>query len=186
MHRPEFFRSGEHALGVELGPEPGDMRWRVMLADGVEGLVPGRRDFAGRGVDVAASEPVPDRQVLAVEADGVGGGHQTWWQVAAMTWRRSARQTVPRKAMWVCGTSVFGTPIDSLLLEKLNGIVNALEPCRCPGSMQQSSPMGRYSSDPPGLRFECNLGAALMLRTRDNSVRGLGDRDQRAVRPPVT
>jgi hypothetical protein len=68
------FRSGGHALGAELGPEPGHMQWRVMLADGVEGLIPGRQDFAGRGVDVAASSFVPDRQVVAVEADDVGGG----------------------------------------------------------------------------------------------------------------
>jgi hypothetical protein len=85
-----------------------------------------------------------------------------------------------------CSDGEHGRLSTAYFLEKLNGIVNALEPCRCPGPMQQSSLMGRYSSDPPGLRFECNLRAALTLRARDNSVRELGDRDQRAVRPPVT
>src|SRR3984885_3259060 len=45
--------------------------------------------------------------------------------------------------------------IDGLLLEKLNGTVNALEPCRCTLPMRESSFMGRYSGDPypePGNR----------------------------------
>ena len=42
-------------------------------ADGVEGLVPGRQEFAGRGVEVVAAGLMPDRQVGVVVLDGVGG-----------------------------------------------------------------------------------------------------------------
>jgi hypothetical protein len=41
--------------------------------------------------------------------------------------------------------------IGVVFLEKLNGTVNALAPCRCTMPMRESSVMGRYSSDPyPG------------------------------------
>src|SRR5580704_13515733 len=70
----------------------------------------------------------------------------------------------PASTPWASNLAPTGP--HAVFLEKLNGIVNALEPCRCPGPMQQSSPMGRYSSDPPGLRCECNLRAALTLRVR--------------------
>ena len=39
--------SGEHALGVEPGTEPGHVQRLVLVADGVEGLVPGRQHLAG-------------------------------------------------------------------------------------------------------------------------------------------
>jgi hypothetical protein len=46
-------RPGEHALGVELGPEPGHMQRVIVRADRVEGLVPGGQDFARGGVKAA-------------------------------------------------------------------------------------------------------------------------------------
>ena len=46
--------SGEDALGVEPGTEPGDVPWLVLVADGVERLVPGREDLACSRVDVVA------------------------------------------------------------------------------------------------------------------------------------
>ena len=67
-------RSGEHALGVEPRAEPGYVQRLVLVADGVEGLVPGRQDLAGVGVEVGAGVLVPDRQVAAVVCDGLGGG----------------------------------------------------------------------------------------------------------------
>ncbi len=65
---------GEHALGVELGPEPHHMPRIVIRADGVQGFIPGRQQLAGGGVEVAAADLIPHRQIVAIEADGVGGG----------------------------------------------------------------------------------------------------------------
>ena len=60
---------GEHALGVEPDPEPGHMPRLIVGADGVERLVPGRQDFPGGRVEVAADGLVPDRQLAAVVLD---------------------------------------------------------------------------------------------------------------------
>jgi hypothetical protein len=68
------FGSGEHALGVELGPEPGRMQRLIRWADRVESLIPGGQDLPGGGVEVGAAGFVPDWQLAAVVADGVGGG----------------------------------------------------------------------------------------------------------------
>ena len=46
--------SGEDALGVELGPEPGDVQRLVARADGVQGLVEGGQELPGGRVEVAA------------------------------------------------------------------------------------------------------------------------------------
>ena len=67
-------RSGEHALGVELGPEPGHMRRVVVRADGVQGVVPVGQQLPRVGVEVAAGGLVPYRQVVALEKDLAGGG----------------------------------------------------------------------------------------------------------------
>ena len=64
------FRSGEHALGVEPDPVPR----LIVQADGVERLVPGRQDFPGGRVEVAADALVPDRQLVAVVLDLAGVG----------------------------------------------------------------------------------------------------------------
>jgi hypothetical protein len=66
--------SGEYALGVEPGAEPGHVLRLVVVADGVEGLVPGGQDLAGVRVEVGAGVLVPDREVPAVVLDGFGGG----------------------------------------------------------------------------------------------------------------
>jgi hypothetical protein len=58
--------SGEHALGVELRAEPGDVQRLVVVADGVECLVPGGQELTGRRVEVAAGCLVPDWQVRVV------------------------------------------------------------------------------------------------------------------------
>jgi hypothetical protein len=65
--------SGEDALGVEPGPEPGHVLRLVTVAYGVEGLVPGREDFTGVRVEVGAGVVVPDRQVPAVVGDVCDG-----------------------------------------------------------------------------------------------------------------
>jgi hypothetical protein len=46
----------------------------VIRTDRIEGLIPGGEDFAGRGVEIAAGGLVPDRQMIALEADGGGQG----------------------------------------------------------------------------------------------------------------
>jgi hypothetical protein len=50
------------------------MHWLVLVADGVEGLVPGGEHFAGGRVEAGAGVLVPGRQVPVVELDGLGGG----------------------------------------------------------------------------------------------------------------
>ena len=65
-------RSGEHALGVESVPEPGHVQRFIVVADGVQRVIPGGQDFAGRGVEVGACLLIPDGQFLAVEPDGGG------------------------------------------------------------------------------------------------------------------
>ena len=72
MHRLASAGSGEHALGVEPVAEPGHVQRLVLVADGVEGLVPGRQHLAGVRVEVGAGVLVPDRQVPAVVLDGLG------------------------------------------------------------------------------------------------------------------
>ena len=67
------FGPGQDALGVELGPEPGDVQRFIVRADGVEGLVPGRQDLPGRGVEVVAGRFVPDGQLVVLVPDYVGG-----------------------------------------------------------------------------------------------------------------
>ena len=66
--------SGQDALGVEAGAEPGYVPRLVLVGDGVEGLVPVRQDLAGVRVEVGARVLIPDRQVPAVVLDGLG-----WW-----------------------------------------------------------------------------------------------------------
>ncbi len=67
-------RSGEDALGVEPGAEPGDVQRLVVRADGVEGVVPGGQELAGRRVEVPAGWLVPDGQVRVVVHDPIGRG----------------------------------------------------------------------------------------------------------------
>ena len=74
MHRRRVLGSGEHALGVEPDPEPGHVPRLILVADGVERLVPGRQDFPGGRVEVAADRLVPDRQLVTVVLDGGGVG----------------------------------------------------------------------------------------------------------------
>ena len=66
---------GEHALGVELRPEPGHVQRLVVRADGVEGLVPGRQQLAGHRVEVAAGAPhAISGRCPPSYAHGVGAG----------------------------------------------------------------------------------------------------------------
>jgi hypothetical protein len=67
-----IFRSGEHALGVKPGAEPGHVQRLVQVGDGVEGLVPVRQDLAGVRVEVGAGVLIPHRQVPGVIHDGLG------------------------------------------------------------------------------------------------------------------
>jgi hypothetical protein len=62
MHRGRILGSGEHALGFEPVAEAGYVEWRVLRADGTGGLVPGRQDFPGARVEIAAGDLVPNRQ----------------------------------------------------------------------------------------------------------------------------
>ena len=59
--------------------EPGHVPRLVLVADGVEGLVPGREHLAGGGVEVGAGVLVPDRQVRRRRTWRLVDGHQTWW-----------------------------------------------------------------------------------------------------------
>jgi hypothetical protein len=59
---------------VELLAESGDVPRFVAVADGVEGLAPGREHFAGVRVEIGAGVLVPDRQAGAVVLDVRGGG----------------------------------------------------------------------------------------------------------------
>ena len=74
MHRLASLGSGEHALGVEPGTEPGHVQRLVTVADGVERLIPRHQDLAGVRVEVGPGVLVPDRQVPAVVLDGCRGG----------------------------------------------------------------------------------------------------------------
>ena len=65
--------SGQHALGVEPGAEPGHVQRLVPVADGVEGLVPVRQYLAGVRMEVGVSVLVPDRQMPAVVLDVCDG-----------------------------------------------------------------------------------------------------------------
>jgi hypothetical protein len=62
----------EHTLGVEPDSEPGHVV--RMVAELVEGLVPGGQDLAGSRVEVAAGCLVPDGQLAVVVFDGAGVG----------------------------------------------------------------------------------------------------------------
>ena len=77
MQRAASLEPGEHALGVEPVSEPGHVQRLVLVADGVEGLVPGGQDFPGGRVEVGACLLVPHGQLVAVEADdgGIGPPH---------------------------------------------------------------------------------------------------------------
>jgi hypothetical protein len=65
--------SGEDALGVEPGAEPGYVPRVVLVADGVEGLVPVRQYLAGVRVEVGAGVLIPDRKAVPVVLDFCGG-----------------------------------------------------------------------------------------------------------------
>ena len=80
MHRLASFDPASTPWASNLLAEPGDVPRLVVVADGVEGLVPGRQHFAGGRVEVGAGVLVPDRQAVAVVLDGPSvEGHQTWW-----------------------------------------------------------------------------------------------------------
>ena len=72
-------RPAQDALGVEPVPEPGHVQRLILVADGVEGLVPGGQDFAGGGVEVGAvcssqtGSWSPSKRTTEVS------GHHTWW-----------------------------------------------------------------------------------------------------------
>ena len=74
MHRPASLDPARTPWASNFGPEPGDVQRLVVRADGVEGLVPGRQDLAGGGVEVVAGCLVPDGQLVALEPHDVGGG----------------------------------------------------------------------------------------------------------------
>jgi hypothetical protein len=59
----------QHALGVEAIPEAGDVQRFGLVVDGVEGLVPGGQDLAGRRVEVGARLVVPHRRRAVLEAN---------------------------------------------------------------------------------------------------------------------
>ena len=61
---------GQHALSVEPFPEPRHMQRLVVIPNGVQGLIPGGRDFARGAVEVGARALVPDRQRAVLEPDG--------------------------------------------------------------------------------------------------------------------
>jgi hypothetical protein len=61
--------SGEDALSVEPGAEPGHVPRLVLVADGVEGLVPSRQHLARVWVKVGTGVLIPGRQVPAVVLD---------------------------------------------------------------------------------------------------------------------
>ncbi len=66
-------RSGQHSFSIEPGAEPGHVQRLVLVADGVEGLVPGGEHLAGARVEVGPGVLVPDRQAAAVVLDDFGG-----------------------------------------------------------------------------------------------------------------
>ncbi len=65
-------RSGQDALGVELGAEPGDVQRLIIPADGVERVGLGGQELAGRRVEVPARCLVPDGQVRVIVDDVIG------------------------------------------------------------------------------------------------------------------
>ena len=69
MQRAASLYSGQHALGVDPFPQPRHVQWLVLIADGVDGLVPGRQNFPGGRVEVGACVLVPHRRHVTVEAD---------------------------------------------------------------------------------------------------------------------
>ena len=73
MHRLASRDPARTPWASNLVAEPGHVQRLVVGADGVEGLVPGRQELAGRGVEVAAAGLVPDRQAGVVVLDRVGG-----------------------------------------------------------------------------------------------------------------
>ena len=74
MHRLASRDPASTPWASNSGAEPGHVPRLVLVADGVEGLVPGREHFAGVRVEVGAGVLVPDRQVAAVVLDVRGGG----------------------------------------------------------------------------------------------------------------
>ena len=85
--------------------EPGHVQRLVLVAERVEGLVPGRQGFAGGGVDVGARVRGPRRAAGRRRTGGGGvgppdlvvGGGQHLAQVGA--------GEVPRMAKWTCGAT---------------------------------------------------------------------------------
>ena len=73
MHRAESRDPASTPWASNLGAEPSDVQRFVVGADGVERLVPGGQELAGRRVEVAAGCLVPDGQVRVVVLDLVGG-----------------------------------------------------------------------------------------------------------------
>ncbi len=60
MHRAASFEPGQHALGVEPVPEPRHVQRLVLVADGIQRVIPGGQDFPGGRVEVGARLVVPD------------------------------------------------------------------------------------------------------------------------------
>ena len=59
------FGSGEDALGVEAVAEPGDVQRLILVADGVECLVPGGQDLACIGIKATALRAAATRRTRA-------------------------------------------------------------------------------------------------------------------------
>ncbi len=74
MHRLASRDPASTPWASNLVAEPGDVQRLVLVADGVEGLVPGRQHLAGVRVEVGAGGLVPDRKAAALVLDGLGGG----------------------------------------------------------------------------------------------------------------
>jgi hypothetical protein len=73
-HRLASLDPASTPLGVEPVAEPGHVPRLVIVAEGVEGLVPGGQHFPGGQVEVVAGRLVPDRQLVPVVLDDGGGG----------------------------------------------------------------------------------------------------------------
>ena len=63
MHRLASRDPARTPWASNRAAEPGHVQRFVLVADGVEGLVPGRQHLPGSRVEVAAGVLVPDRQV---------------------------------------------------------------------------------------------------------------------------
>ena len=74
MHRLASRDPARTPWASNRAPKPGHVQRFVLVADGVEGLVPGRQHLAGVRVEECAGVLVPDRQVRAVVDGGLGGG----------------------------------------------------------------------------------------------------------------